>query len=61
VSDWANVIAMVAMAAVNLGLLVLSETKVLPFAWSWLVILGTIGTMVLALALTPLLGRRTSR
>jgi SSS family solute:Na+ symporter len=52
VSDWANVVAMVTMAALNLGLLVLSETKVLPFAWSWLVILGTAGTMLLAVALS---------
>ena len=52
VSDWANVVAMVAMAALNLGLLVLSETKVLPFAWSWLVILGTAGTMLLAVVLS---------
>jgi SSS family solute:Na+ symporter len=52
VSDWANVVAMVAMAALNLGLLVLSETQVLPFAWSWLVILGTAGTMLLAVALS---------
>jgi SSS family transporter len=59
VSDWANVVAMVVMAAVNLGLLVLSETKVLPFAWSWLVILGTLGTMLLAVGLTPVLCRRT--
>ena len=59
VSDWANVIAMVAMAAVNLVLLVLSETNVLPFAWSWLVILGTLGTMLLAVGLTPLVCRRT--
>jgi solute:Na+ symporter, SSS family len=58
VSDWANVIAMVVMAVINLGLLILSETKVLPFAWSWLVILGTIGTMLLAVGLTPLLCRR---
>src|SRR5688572_27461441 len=57
VKDGANVVAMVVMAAVNLGLLVLSETKVLPFAWSWLVIVGTIGTMVLAVALTPVLCR----
>ena len=57
VSDAANVVAMVAMAAVNLGLLILSETKVLPFAWSWLVILGTLGTMALALALSPLVVR----
>jgi solute:Na+ symporter, SSS family len=52
VGDGANVGAMVVMAAVNLVLLVLSETKVLNFAWSWLVILGTVGTMGLALAFT---------
>jgi len=52
VSDWANVVAMVTMAAVNLVLLVLSETKVLPFAWSWLVIIGTAGTMLLAVGLS---------
>jgi len=52
VGDGANVGAMIVMAAVNLVLLVLSETKVLNFAWSWLVILGTVGTMGLALAFT---------
>ncbi|MBM4441329.1 MAG: sodium/solute symporter [Candidatus Rokubacteria bacterium] len=57
VSDRANVVAMIAMALVNLVLLTLSETKVLPFAWSWLVILGTAGTMALALALTVLAPR----
>ena len=58
VRDWANVIAMVVMAVVNLILLVLSETKVLIFAWSWLVILGTAGTVALALALSALPGLR---
>lgn len=58
VADRANVAAMIAMALVNLALLILSETKVLVFAWSWLVILGTLGTMALALALTPPLSRR---
>jgi Na+/proline symporter len=57
VSDRANVAAMVVMALVNLVLLVLSETKVLLFAWSWLVILGTAGTIGLALALTTLARR----
>jgi SSS family transporter len=52
VADHANVTAMILMAVVNLVLLVLSETKVLAFAWSWLVILGTAGTMALALGLT---------
>jgi SSS family transporter len=54
VADRANVAAMITMAAINLVLLVLSETKVLQFAWSWLVILGTVGTIAIALALTPL-------
>ncbi|HEU5319205.1 MAG TPA: hypothetical protein VFX28_00285, partial [Methylomirabilota bacterium] len=49
--DRANVTAMVVMAVINLALLVLSETQVLVFAWSWLVILGTAGTMALSLAL----------
>jgi solute:Na+ symporter, SSS family len=49
VADGANVAAMVVMALVNLTLLVLSEMQVLVFAWSWLVVVGTIGTMLLAL------------
>jgi SSS family transporter len=58
VNDRANVAAMIVMALVNLALLVLSETKVLVFAWSWLVILGTAGTMLLAVALSALPPRR---
>jgi SSS family transporter len=57
----ANVVAMVIMALTNLGLLVLSETKVLPLGWSWLVIFGTAGTIALAWLLAPLLdGPRSS-
>lgn len=51
IPDRANVVAMVAMAAVNLALLVLGEAGVVRFAWSWLVIVGTAGTMSLALLL----------
>ncbi|TMK71253.1 MAG: sodium/solute symporter [Actinobacteria bacterium] len=58
VADVANVVAMVAMALVNLMLLILSETGALRFAWSWLVILGTAGTMSLALVLSPMASRR---
>ncbi|MBI2524359.1 MAG: hypothetical protein HYV93_00055, partial [Candidatus Rokubacteria bacterium] len=47
-ADRANVVAMVAMALVNLALLVLAETRVIALGWSWLVILGTAGTMALA-------------
>jgi solute:Na+ symporter, SSS family len=56
VADAANVAAMVTMAGVNLALLVLSERGVMPFAWSWLVIVGTAGTMLLAPALSAALG-----
>jgi solute:Na+ symporter, SSS family len=52
VSDNANVVAMIAMALVNLGLLALSEYKVLLFPWSWLVIVGTAGTMLIAIVLS---------
>jgi Na+/proline symporter len=61
VLDWANVTAMVVMAVVNLVLLVLSERGVVVFAWSWLVIIGTVGTILLAVAIThasPTMRRR---
>ena len=38
----------------NLTLLILSEYGVLRFAWSWLVIVGTVGTIGLSLLLTAL-------
>jgi SSS family transporter len=57
VADGANVLAMVLVALVNLALLVLSEKGVLAFAWSWLVILGTAGTMALALAFSAMAPR----
>jgi solute:Na+ symporter, SSS family len=58
IADAANVIAMIVMALVNLALLILSETGTLRFAWSWLVILGTAGTMLLAIVLSPIVRRR---
>ena len=56
--DRANAVAMVAMAVVNLALLVLSETGRIGLGWSWLVILGTAGTMALSPLLAALLDRR---
>jgi hypothetical protein len=53
----ANVAAMVAMAAVNLVLLTLAEMRVIALGWSWLVIVGTGGTMLLAWLLAPVLDR----
>jgi SSS family transporter len=57
-ADRANAVAMVIMAVINLGLLVLSETGRIGLGWSWLVILGTAGTMGLSPLLAPLLDRR---
>jgi solute:Na+ symporter, SSS family len=56
----ANVAAMVTMALINLVLLVLAEKGVLALGWSWLVILGTVGTMVLSPLLAPLLDRSSA-
>ncbi|MGH7393098.1 MAG: sodium:solute symporter family transporter [Candidatus Rokuibacteriota bacterium] len=61
VADPANVIAMVVMTLVNLTLLLLSETGRIAFPWSWLVIVGTAGTMLIAVALTPLSRREPRR
>jgi len=58
VADVANVVSMVVMTLVNLALLYLSETGRINFPWSWLVIVGTAGTIALSLALTPVLSRR---
>ncbi len=54
-ADNANVASMVLMAMLNAWLLHLSEIKVFPLGWSWLVILGTFGTFALSWALGPVL------
>jgi SSS family transporter len=54
-ADRANATAMTVMALVNLVLLTLAETGVIRLGWSWLVILGTAGTMALAALLAPML------
>src|SRR5258708_38066244 len=51
----ANVVAMVTMALVNLALLIMAETGVVPLGWSRLVIFRTVGALGLALFLAPLL------
>ena len=50
IADGANVAAMIVMALVTLALLVASEKKIVEFAWSWLVVVGTAGTMGRAVA-----------
>ena len=60
-ADRANATAMTVMALVNLVLLTLAETGVIRLGWSWLVILGTAGTMGLAALLAPVLDGETRR
>ncbi len=48
-----NIAAMAVSAGLNLGLLILSETGVLPLGWSWLVILGTVVTFGIGAAFRP--------
>jgi SSS family transporter len=57
----ANIAAMTSMALINGVLLYLSEIKVFPLGWSWLVILGTFGTFGLAWVLGPVLDRDQSK
>jgi hypothetical protein len=45
------------MALMNLTLLVLAEARVITLGWSWLVIIGTAGTMLLTVLLAPILDR----
>jgi len=51
----AVVVAMGTMAVVNATLLVLSEKAIIPLGWSWLVIIGTLGTFGLGWVLAPAL------
>lgn len=43
-----NVMAMIIMAAINFTLLMLTERGVFVVGWTWLVIIGTFGTMLLS-------------
>ncbi|MDO8301797.1 MAG: hypothetical protein Q7T18_01000 [Sedimentisphaerales bacterium] len=46
-----NIIAMIASALCMAALLILSELKIVPIAWSWLIVFGTILTFTLAYVL----------
>lgn len=52
-----NVVAMIFMAVTNAVLLFLSENKLVPMAWSWLVIIGTAGTFAIGYVLGPRMDR----
>jgi SSS family transporter len=47
-ANYSNVAAMILMAVINATLLILSEKKIFPLGWSWLVVLGTFGTWGMA-------------
>ena len=55
----ANLIAMVASALCMAVLLVLSEKKIIPIGWSWLILFGTALTFGLGYLLGPLLQKRS--
>lgn len=56
-SNRANIVAMIAMAIVNFSLLIASEKGIFVIGWTWLVILGTFGTMFMARVLAPVLDK----
>ncbi len=54
----ANLIAMTASAVLMLTLLILSEKQIVPLGWTWLVVLGTVGTYGGAWLLAPWIDHR---
>jgi len=54
-SNYGNVIGMVTMMVVNGTLLTLSELKIVPIGWTWLVLIGTAGTFAIGWFLGPYL------
>jgi SSS family transporter len=57
VSNRSNVVAMVLLALINLTLLILTERKIFVVGWTWLVLIGTFGTMIVARVLAPILDK----
>jgi len=57
-SNKANVVAMVFWAVVNLILLILTEQKIFVVGWTWLVLIGTFGTMGMSYLLRPILDKK---
>jgi SSS family transporter len=52
-SNHANIFGMILFAAINTVLLVLSEKRIFPIGWTWLILIGTVGTMVIGYCLGP--------
>ncbi|MCX7919994.1 MAG: sodium/solute symporter [bacterium] len=58
VANKANIVAMVVNAACMTILLVLSEKKIIPIGWSWLIVIGTVLTFILSYLLGPIMDKQ---
>lgn len=56
-SNKANIVGMVTCALINVVLLILTEQKIYVVGWTWLVLLGTFGTIAISYALAPVLDK----
>ena len=54
-ANHSNVIGMITMMIVNATLLTLSELKIVPIGWTWLILIGTAGTFAIGWFLGPYL------
>ncbi len=57
----ANIVSMTLMALTNFVLLTLTEKGIFVVGWTWLVLIGTFGTMILSYLLGPLLDGKERR
>lgn len=56
-SNRANTVSMVTLAFVNFNLLVWTEQGIISVGWTWLILIGTFGTMALSYLLSPWMDR----
>jgi len=54
-SNRANILGMVVMAVINAALLILSELGFIPLGWTWLLLIGTAGTFLIAYCFGPMM------
>jgi len=59
-SNRANILAMIFWAVVNFILLLLTEKGIFVVGWTWLVLIGTFGTMAMGYVLGPVMDREKS-
>ncbi len=59
-SNHANIVAMVTMALINFTLLIMTETKFFVVGWTWLILIGTFGTMGIGYILGPVMEKKNN-